>query len=179
MKRTKVVDLLKDAALIGSEVLSKAGCVPAVATNMCSSCSSTMVRPSEYTDCVRHGQVYRRELKPVTTGSSICVRGLLVESQGKGQTCEIQAESLEVYGTADRESYPLQKKGHTLEFLREIAHLRPRTNTFGAVLRVRSASLLQSTSSLTNADSSISTHLSSQRATARVQELCFRSPLST
>ncbi|MGM9860126.1 MAG: asparagine--tRNA ligase, partial [Muribaculaceae bacterium] len=59
-------------------------------------------------------------------------------SQGKGQTCEVQADTLEVYGTADPEAYPLQKKGHTLEFLREIAHLRPRTNTFGAVLRVRS-----------------------------------------
>ncbi len=58
---------------------------------------------------------------------------------GKGQTCEIQADSLEVFGTADPDKYPLQKKGHTLEFLREIAHLRPRTNTFGAVLRIRSA----------------------------------------
>lgn len=78
-------------------------------------------------------------LKPVTTGSSIHVTGLLVASQGKGQSVEIQANTLEVYGTADPEKYPLQKKGHTLEFLREIAHLRPRTNTFGAVLRVRSA----------------------------------------
>jgi asparaginyl-tRNA synthetase len=58
---------------------------------------------------------------------------------GKGQTCEIQAQTLEIFGTADPEAYPLQKKGHTLEFLREKAHLRPRTNTFGAVLRVRSA----------------------------------------
>ena len=57
---------------------------------------------------------------------------------GKGQTCEIQADEIEIYGTADPETYPLQKKGHTLEYLREKAHLRPRTNTFGAVLRVRS-----------------------------------------
>ncbi len=78
------------------------------------------------------------QLKAVTTGSSIHVIGKLVASQGKGQTCEVQADTLEVYGTADPEAYPLQKKGHTLEFLREIAHLRPRTNTFGAVLRVRS-----------------------------------------
>ena len=56
---------------------------------------------------------------------------------GKGQTAEIQAEKIEIYGTADPEQYPLQKKGHSLEFLREIAHLRPRTNTFGAVLRIR------------------------------------------
>ena len=79
------------------------------------------------------------ELKPVTTGSSIHVQGKLVESQGKGQTVEMQADELQIYGTADPESYPLQKKGHTLEFLREKAHLRPRTNTFGAVLRIRHA----------------------------------------
>ena len=79
------------------------------------------------------------DLKLITTGSSLHVKGQLVESQGKGQSCEIQAQSFEVFGTADPEEYPLQKKGHTLEFLREKAHLRPRTNTFGAVLRVRSA----------------------------------------
>ncbi len=70
------------------------------------------------------------ELKPITTGASIHVQGLLVASQGKGQSVEIQA---------DPADYPLQKKGHTLEFLREKAHLRPRTNTFGAVLRIRHA----------------------------------------
>ncbi|MDE6453432.1 MAG: asparagine--tRNA ligase, partial [Muribaculaceae bacterium] len=78
------------------------------------------------------------QLKAVTTGSSIHVTGKLVESQGKGQSVEVQADTLVIFGTAD-ETYPLQKKGHTLEFLREKAHLRPRTNTFGAVLRVRSA----------------------------------------
>ena len=79
------------------------------------------------------------QLKPITTGSSIHVQGQLVESQGKGQSVEIQAENLEIYGTANPDEYPLQKKGHSLEFLREIAHLRPRTNTFGAVFRVRAA----------------------------------------
>jgi asparaginyl-tRNA synthetase len=78
-------------------------------------------------------------LKPVTTGSCISVNGTLVESLGKGQQVEIQAKEIHVYGTADPETYPLQKKGHSLEFLREIAHLRPRTNTFGAVLRLRHA----------------------------------------
>jgi len=76
-------------------------------------------------------------LKPITTGAAIAVEGVLVESQGKGQTVEVQAEKIEIYGTADPETYPLQKKGHTLEFLREIAHLRPRTNTFGAIFRIR------------------------------------------
>ena len=76
-------------------------------------------------------------LKPITTGASLCVVGKLVESMGKGQTAEIQAEKIEIYGSADPEQYPLQKKGHSLEFLREIAHLRPRTNTFGAILRIR------------------------------------------
>ena len=77
-------------------------------------------------------------LKQVTTGACISVVGTLVESMGKGQTVEIQAQEIEVYGTADPETYPLQKKGHTLEYLREIAYLRPRTNTFGAVFRMRS-----------------------------------------
>lgn len=76
-------------------------------------------------------------LKPVTTGACIAVTGRLVESQGKGQEAEVQAETLQVYGTADPQTYPLQKKGHTMEFLREIAHLRPRTNTFGAIFRMR------------------------------------------
>ena len=78
-------------------------------------------------------------MKPVTTGSCIAVKGTLVESMGQGQSVEIQANEIEVYGTASPETYPLQKKGHSLEFLREIAHLRPRTNTFGAVLRIRHA----------------------------------------
>ncbi|GAB1416358.1 asparagine--tRNA ligase [Paludibacter sp.] len=76
-------------------------------------------------------------LKPITTGACISVIGKLVESQGKGQNVEIQADKIEIYGTADPETYPLQKKGHTLEFLRDIAHLRPRTNTFGAIFRMR------------------------------------------
>ena len=79
------------------------------------------------------------DLRNITTGCSLHVVGRLVESMGKGQSVEVQAERFEVFGLADPEKYPLQKKGHTLEFLREIAHLRPRTNTFGAVLRVRSA----------------------------------------
>ena len=75
-------------------------------------------------------------LKNVTTGACLRVEGILVESGGSGQPVEIQATEIEIYGTADN-TYPLQKKGHTLEFLREIAHLRPRTNTFGAILRIR------------------------------------------
>ena len=77
--------------------------------------------------------------KDITTGACIAVTGKLVESIGSGQKVEIQATSIQVYGTADPEKYPLQKKGHSMEFLREIAHLRPRTNTFGAVLRIRHA----------------------------------------
>lgn len=78
-------------------------------------------------------------LKQITTGSSLEVTGTLVQSQGKGQTMEIQASSIQILGTADPETYPLQKKGHSMEFLREIAHLRPRTNYFGCVLRLRHA----------------------------------------
>ena len=84
-------------------------------------------------------KIAEEELKTVTTGACIAVKGTLVESLGAGQGVEVQAESIEVYGTADPETYPLQKKGHSLEFLRDIAYLRPRTNTFGAVLRIRHA----------------------------------------
>lgn len=76
-------------------------------------------------------------LKPITTGACIHVIGQYVKSEGKGQSGEIQADKIEIYGAADPQEYPLQKKGHTLEFLREIAHLRPRTNTFGAIFRMR------------------------------------------
>lgn len=78
-------------------------------------------------------------LKPVTTGACIAVKGELVESPGSAQAVEISAKELLLYGTADPETYPLQKKGHSMEFLREIGHLRPRTNTFGAVFRIRHA----------------------------------------
>jgi asparaginyl-tRNA synthetase len=78
-------------------------------------------------------------IETLNTGCSITVTGELVESLGKGQKYEVQARTLGVLGFADPETYPLQKKRHTLEFLREIAHLRPRTNTFGAMARVRSA----------------------------------------
>ncbi len=76
-------------------------------------------------------------LKPVTTGSCINVEGILVKSQGAGQDVEIQMTDFQVYGSADPDQYPLQKKGLSMEYLRTIAHLRPRTNTFGAVLRIR------------------------------------------
>ncbi|MBT6953458.1 MAG: asparagine--tRNA ligase, partial [Flavobacteriaceae bacterium] len=75
--------------------------------------------------------------KKIHTGSCVGFIGKLVQSPGKGQSVELQANSIEVYGEADPEYYPLQKKHHSFEFLREIAHLRPRTNTFGAVMRVR------------------------------------------
>lgn len=79
------------------------------------------------------------DLKMITTGASISVKGKLTASPGSGQSVEIVASELEIYGTADPDTYPLQKKGHSMEFLREIGHLRPRTNTFGAVLRIRHA----------------------------------------
>ncbi len=78
-------------------------------------------------------------LKDITTGCSVSVRGTLVESLGKGQQVEIHAEAIEILGACDPEVYPLQKKGHSFEFLRDIAHLRFRTNTFGAVFRIRHA----------------------------------------
>ena len=140
IKRTKITDVLSDSALIGTTVCVKGWVrtrrgnknVQFVALND----GSTIKNIQIVIDLAKFSE---EELKPITTGSSIHVEGMLVASQGKGQTSEIQAETIEIYGTADSEAYPLQKKGHTLEFLREKAHLRPRTNTFGAVLRVRSA----------------------------------------
>ncbi len=79
------------------------------------------------------------DLKQVTTGAAVGVTGMLVKSTGAGQTVEIQASAVFVYGIADPEKYPLQPKKHSLEFLREIAHLRFRTSTFSAVFRIRHA----------------------------------------
>ncbi len=78
-------------------------------------------------------------LKEISTGACIAVTGKLIKSQGQGQNVEISAASIELYGKSDAETYPLQKKGHSMEFLRENAHLRFRTNTFGAVFRIRHA----------------------------------------
>ena len=139
MKRTKIIDLFRPEHL-GKEVCvmgwvrTRRGNkhVQFVALNDGSTVKNVQIvfDMAQFTD---------EQLKPITTGSAIKVDGILVESMGKGQSVEIQAGALEIFGTADPETYPLQKKGHTLEFLREKAHLRPRTNTFGAILRVRSA----------------------------------------
>ncbi len=137
IKRTKIADVLKSRAF-GSEVNVKGWVrtrrgskqVNFIALNDGSTINNVQV----VVDIEKFGEEY---LKPVTTGACISVNGILVESQGKGQPVEIQATGIEIYGTADPNTYPLQKKGHSLEFLREIAHLRPRTNTFGAVFRIR------------------------------------------
>jgi asparaginyl-tRNA synthetase len=80
---------------------------------------------------------YESEIKKLPTGASIAVEGEVLASPAKGQPTEVRASKVEVFGGADPETYPLQKKGHTFEFLRTIAHLRPRTNTFGAIARLR------------------------------------------
>lgn len=142
MKRTKVIDLLKrpEETGLGNKVCVKGwvrtkrgnNSVAFIAINDGSIVSNIQVvaDPTQFDEAL---------MKQITTGSCLCVTGTLVESQGKGQTVEIQADTIEVYGTADPEVYPLQKKGHSMEFLREIAHLRPRTNYFGCVLRLRHA----------------------------------------
>lgn len=137
MKRTKIIDLLK-GELLGEKVNIKGWvrtrrgnkAVTFIALNDGSTIHNVQIvadpdlLPSE-------------EMTRITTGACLNVIGKLVESQGSGQNVEVQAESIEIYGTADPQTYPLQKKGHSLEFLREIAHLRPRTNTFGAIFRIR------------------------------------------
>ncbi len=82
---------------------------------------------------------YAAQIKRLSTGASLSVTGKLVPSLGKGQRIELQAESIEIFGEADPETYPLQKKRHSFEFLRDISHLRSRTNTLSAVFRVRNA----------------------------------------
>ncbi len=85
------------------------------------------------------GQLPEETLKLITTGACLSVTGQLVASQGAGQAVEVKILSVTIYGPADPDKYPLQPKRHSLEFLREIAHLRPRTNTFSAILRIRHA----------------------------------------
>ena len=135
--RTKIVDVLKSEAFgttvnVKGWVRTRRGSkqVSFIALNDGSTINNVQI----VVDVDLFGEEY---LKPITTGACISVNGELVESQGQGQNAEIHAKEILIYGTADPATYPLQKKGHSLEFLREIAHLRPRTNTFGAVFRIR------------------------------------------
>ena len=137
IKRTKIVDVLKSDAFgttvnVKGWVRTRRGSkqVSFIALNDGSTINNVQI----VVDVDKLGEEF---LKPITTGASISVNGTLVQSQGKGQNVEIQATEIEIYGSADPNTYPLQKKGHSMEFLREIAHLRPRTNTFGAVFRIR------------------------------------------
>ena len=138
-KRERIVELLAKAP--GTEVTAKGWVrtkrgnknISFIALNDGSTINNIQVV------CDHSGNFSEELLKSITTGACLAVTGDLVESQGSGQKVEILAKSIEVYGTADPEKYPLQKKGHSMGFLREIAHLRPRTNTFGAVLRIRHA----------------------------------------
>ena len=138
MKRTKIKALL--AMEPGVEVLVKGWVrtkrgnkqVKFIALNDGSTINNVQI--------VAEAELFSEELlKNVTTGASLAVRGLLVPSIGSGQAVEIKAEEIEVLGECDPMRYPLQKKDTTMEYLRTIAHLRPRTNTFGAVLRIRHA----------------------------------------
>ena len=138
-ERTKVKELLLNGQ-VGSEVVAKGWVrtrrgnksVAFIALNDGSTINNIQV-------VVDVPNFDEESLKDINTGACLGVKGKLVESPGSGQRVEIQAESIELYGPADATTYPLQKKGHSMEFLREIAHLRPRTNTFGAVLRIRHA----------------------------------------
>lgn len=137
MERTVIADALKSTAFgakmnVKGWVRTRRGNknVSFIALND----GSTIKNIQIVADIAKFGEDF---LKPITTGACISVIGTLVESMGKGQSVEIQADEIEIYGTADPDAYPLQKKGHSLEYLREIAYLRPRTNTFGAVFRMR------------------------------------------
>ena len=142
MKRTRIIDAIKHYSKIGigTEVCVKGwvrtkrgnNAVAFIALNDGSIVHNLQI----VADLANFDE---EQMKKITTGACLRVVGTLVESQGKGQVVEVQAKEIEIYGTADPESYPLQKKGHSMEFLREIGHLRPRTNYFGCVLRLRHA----------------------------------------
>jgi asparaginyl-tRNA synthetase len=139
MKRSKIVHLLKNPPL-SEEVLVK-GWVRTKRGNknivfIALNDGSTINNIQIVADA---GKFNDDLLKDITTGACLAVTGRVIESQGKGQNVEINASSIEIYGKCDADTYPLQKKGHSMEFLREIAHLRFRTNTFGAVFRIRHA----------------------------------------
>ena len=139
MKRIKVKELLATAP-VGNEVLVK-GWVRTKRGNknivfIALNDGSTINNIQVVVDAASFDESL---LKDISTGACIAVSGKLVESQGQGQNVEINAGSIELYGKSDAETYPLQKKGHSMEFLRENAHLRFRTNTFGAVFRIRHA----------------------------------------
>ena len=129
--------------------------------------------------CLRNLQIIAKnslanyaDVQRLTTGASIIVRGELVASQGKGQAWEVLAGKIDIVGGAD-DSYPLQKKGHTPEFLREIAHLRPRSNLFGCVFRVRNRLALPFISFSRSAASFTCTRRSLREAIAKVRANYF------
>ncbi|MBN1463479.1 MAG: asparagine--tRNA ligase [Paludibacteraceae bacterium] len=139
LKRTKIVDILKLTPT--NEIINVKGWVRSKRGNknvnfIALNDGSTIQNIQLVVDVEKFGEEY---LKPISTGACISVNGILVASQGQGQAVEINASEIHIYGEADPLTYPLQKKGHSLEFLREIAHLRPRTNTFSAILRIRHA----------------------------------------
>ncbi len=136
MARTKIKDLL-NATEFGKEVIVK-GWVRTFRNNQFIAINdgSTLNNIQAVVDFTTTDEAL---LKRVTTGAAVSVTGLLIESLGKGQRVEIKVASLEILGDSDAEKYPLQPKKHSLEFLREIAHLRFRTNTFNAVFKVRHA----------------------------------------
>ena len=136
--RTKVKDLLKAAP--GVEVLAK-GWVRTKRGNkqikfIALNDGSTVHNIQVVADMANFDESL---IAKVTTGASLAVKGVLVESVGSGQAVEIQAKEIEVLGECDPMRYPLQKKDTSLEYLRTVAHMRPRTNTFGAILRIRHA----------------------------------------
>ena len=138
VSRMKIKDLLNEAP--GKEVLAKGWVrtkrgnkqVKFIALNDGSTINNIQI--------VAETERFDEELiKRITTGASLAVRGQLVESIGSGQKVELKAESIEIYGECDPMRYPLQKKDTSLEYLRTVAHMRMRTNTFGAILRIRNA----------------------------------------
>lgn len=139
LRRSKIADLLRSNEY-GKEILVKGWVRTRRGSKNVHFIALNDGSVIHHLQVVADGSLFSEDLlKQVTTGSCIAVKGIAVQSPGQGQHVEVQAREITVFGSANPEQYPLQKKGHSLEFLREIAHLRPRTNTFGAVLRIRHA----------------------------------------
>ena len=136
IKRTKIVDIF-NPALIGTDVCVKGWVrtrrgnkqVQFIALNDGSTIKNVQIVVDPTT-------IQESLLKDITTAACLCAIGKLVESQGAGQSVEIQCQSIELYGTCPND-YPIQKKGQSFEYMRKHAHMRLRTNTFGAVFRIR------------------------------------------
>src|SRR5665647_2499617 len=173
MKNLRIVDILKTGQ-VGAEITVKGWVrtrrgsknVNFIALNDGSTINNLQI--------VADVETFGEEIfKNINTGAAVGVTGILAASGGSGQAIELQATALEVIGVSDPEKYPIQPKRHSLEFLREMAHLRPRTATYSAIFRIRHAMILPFIISSTTEDFIMFIHPLSRVPMRRVPAKCF------